>query len=148
MKLIYCNLLLSLFLITSCTTTRQVTDTVPLYETFTIQSIQVAELRTINVWTPPDYKTTIHSLPVLYMPDGGLKEDFPHIANTIAALVESKKIRPLILVGIENTQRRRDLTGPTQVEKDKEIAPVVGGSAQFRAFINDELYTELQKRKA
>jgi hypothetical protein len=146
MKLIYCNLLLSLFLITSCTTTRQVTDTVPLYETFTIQSIQVAELRTINVWTPPDYKTTIHSLPVLYMPDGGLKEDFPHIANTIAALVESKKIRPLILVGIENTQRRRDLTGPTQVEKDKEIAPVVGGSAQFRAFINDELFTEINKR--
>ncbi len=50
------------------------------------------------------------------------------------------------MVGIENTQRRRDLTGPTNVKEDKEIAPVVGGSEQFRAFINDELFTEINKR--
>ena len=31
-----------------------------------------------------------------------------------------KKIKPLILVGIENTERRRDLTGFTEIEKDKE----------------------------
>jgi predicted alpha/beta superfamily hydrolase len=52
----------------------------------------------------------------------------------------------LILVGIENTQRRRDLTGFTEVMKDKEIAPVVGGSEKFRAFINNELFPEIDKR--
>ena len=35
-------------------------------------------------------------------------------------------------------ERRRDLIGFTEIEKDKEIAAVVGGSEKFRAFINDE----------
>ena len=80
------------------------------------------------------------------MLDGGIKEDFPHIANTIAELIEAKKIPQIILVGIQNTQRRKDLTGQTRVEKDKEIAPVVGGSEQFRAFIAEELFPEVKKR--
>jgi predicted alpha/beta superfamily hydrolase len=49
-------------------------------------------------------------------------------------------------VGIENTQRRRDLTGFTEVAKDKEIAPIVGGSANFRGFIQKELFVEVNKR--
>jgi len=82
----------------------------------------------------------------MFMADGGVKEDFPHIANTLAELVNLKKIKPLILVGIENTQRRRDLTGFTEVEKDKEIATVVGGSGKFRAFIKEELFPEISKK--
>ena len=39
-----------------------------------------------------------------------------------------------------------DLTGFTEIEKDKEIAVVVGGSEKFRAFINDELFPEINKR--
>jgi enterochelin esterase-like enzyme len=116
------------------------------HETFKIQSKQVGEERVINVWTPENYKASKDSLPVMYMADGGIKEDFPHIANTLAKLIKEKKIKPLILVGIENTQRRRDLTGFTEVAKDKEIAPVVGGSEKFRAFIKDELFPEINKR--
>ena len=80
------------------------------------------------------------------MPDGGIQEDFPHLANTIATLIAERRIPPVILVGIENTQRRRDLTGPTDVSEDKKIAPVVGGSAAFRQFINDELFPAVQSR--
>lgn len=29
------------------------------------------------------------------MPDDGIREDFPHIANTLAELIENKKIFPL-----------------------------------------------------
>lgn len=50
------------------------------------------------------------------------------------------------MVGIENTERRRDLTGETQVAEDKKVAPVVGGSAKFRAFISDELIPEINKK--
>lgn len=82
----------------------------------------------------------------MYMADGGIKEDFPHIANTLAKLIKEDKIKPLILVGIENTQRRRDLTGVTEVEKDKEIASAVGGGEKFRAFINEELFPEINRR--
>ena len=121
-------------------------DSIPRHDSFTITSHQLSEIRKINIWTPANYKTNYDSLPVLYMLDGGIQEDFPHIANTIAKLIEEKKINPLILVGIENTQRRKDLTGPTSVKRDKKIAPVVGGSASFRNFIKDELIPEINKR--
>lgn len=141
----YCALLVC-FLLLSCKNSAQEADPIPEHDTFTIDSKLVGEKRVINIWTPPGYKTATDSLPVMYMADGGTKEDFPHIANTLAELIQSKAIPPTILVGIENTQRRRDLTGPTQVAKDKEIAPVVGGSEKFRAFLSDELIPEINKK--
>lgn len=147
MKLIYFNLLFILVSLTSCSTTQKYNDPIPVHDEFTIESKQVGETRHINVWTPPEYKTSLDSLPVMYMADGGIiDEDFPHIANTLAELIKSKKIPPMILVGIANTQRRRDLTGFTEVAKDKEIAPIVGGSGKFRAFIKEELFPEINKR--
>ncbi|MCK8141037.1 alpha/beta hydrolase-fold protein [Flavobacterium sp. I-SCBP12n] len=146
MKLIFYTVILSLVFI-SCTNSKENKDSIPVHDEFTIQSKEVGEKRTINVWTPPEYKTNTDSLPVLYMADGGIiDEDFPHIANTIAALIQSKSIPPMLLVGIANTQRRRDLTGFTAVAKDKEIAPIVGGSTKFRAFIEQELFPEINKR--
>ncbi|MGC4233084.1 MAG: alpha/beta hydrolase-fold protein [Niabella sp.] len=146
MKRLYYIFLIGTIFLANCSNATQPNDPIPEHETFTIQSKQVGELRTINVWTPEKYKSGTDSFTVLYMPDGGIKEDFPHIANTLNHLINAKKIPPVILVGIENTQRRKDLTGPTTVEKDKDIAPVVGGSAQFRAFISDELIPEINNR--
>jgi predicted alpha/beta superfamily hydrolase len=145
MKLLYYVLLTGIMFLTNCSAS-QPNDPIPEHETFTIQSKQVGEERIINVWTPTNYKTSSDSLPVMYMADGGIKEDFPHIANTLDKLIKEGKIKPLILVGIENTQRRRDLTGFTEVAKDKEIAPVVGGSEKFRVFIKEELFPEINKR--
>ena len=139
--------LLLLVTISSCTNAKQPKDKVPSHDEFTIESKLVGETRNINVWTPPEYKTGTDSLPVMYMADGGIiDEDFPHIANTLSELITAKKIPPMILVGIANTQRRRDLSGPTEIEKDKEVAPVVGGSEKFRAFIKEELFPEISKR--
>lgn len=146
MKFIYCNLFLSILFI-GCGNSSQKKDPIPVHDTFEIESKQVGETRVLHVWTPPEYKTSTASLPVMYMADGGIiDEDFPHIANTVAALIKSKSIPPMILVGIANTQRRRDLSGPTTVAKDKEIAPIVGGSDKFRAFIKEELFPEINKR--
>ena len=107
-------------------------------ETFKLESKALAETRTINVFLPPGYIDTI-PLPVMYMPDGGINEDFLHIAGLMHISVMNGTMRSFILVGIENTQRRRDLTGPTEVPDDRKVAPVVGGSAEFRRFIRDEL---------
>lgn len=114
-------------------------DPVPLHEILTIDSDAVGETRTISVYTPPGYAEGAARYPVLYMPDGGMKEDFPHIANTIDALIAEGAIAPVMVVGIENTQRRRDLTPDSQVASDGEIAPMDDGAARFRAFIRDEL---------
>ncbi|UOQ71231.1 alpha/beta hydrolase [Hymenobacter cellulosilyticus] len=85
-------------------------------------------------------------LPVLYMPDGGMAEDFLHVAGLVQVSVGNSTMRPFIVVGIENTQRRRDLTGPTTVAEDKKIAPKVGESAAFRQFIRQELMLQVQQR--
>jgi predicted alpha/beta superfamily hydrolase len=82
----------------------------------------------------------------MYMPDGGLAEDFLHVAGLLQVSSDNGSMRPFILVGIENTQRRRDTTGPTDNAEDKKIAPVVGGSAAFRAFIRKELMPRIQQR--
>jgi predicted alpha/beta superfamily hydrolase len=122
-------------------------EPVPPHKTFTMESAALKETRRINVYTPPGYDTAgTTRYPVLYMPDGGLEEDFPHVATDIDMAIRAGEMRPLILVGIENTERRRDMTGPTVVEEDRKIAPHVGGSAIFRRFISDELIPEVHRR--
>jgi predicted alpha/beta superfamily hydrolase len=116
-----------------------INDVIPEHDSLTITSTLVHEDRVINVWTPPSYATSSDSFPVLYMADGGIKEDFPHIANTLAQLIAERKIPPYILVGIENTDRRRDLSGSSQVAADEEYCPLTDGAKNFRAFIAEEL---------
>lgn len=118
-------------------------------ETFTVESRALGETRRINVWMPPKWAQPPDGrVPVIYMPDGGIQEDFPHVAGLLHVLIGNGGMRPFMLVGIENTQRRRDLTGPTTVESDRKIAPVVGGSAAFRAFLRDELKPLVAQRYA
>ena len=116
-------------------------------ETFTIDSRILGETRRINVYVPPGYTESRDvRVPVLYMPDGGMAEDFLHVAGLVQVSVGNGTMRPFLLVGIENTQRRRDLTGPTKNEEDKKIAPLVGKSEAFRQFIRDELMPQVKQR--
>ena len=115
-------------------------DPVPPHDTFTVASRALGEARPVNVYTPPGYLSSGGArFPVLYMPDGGLNEDFPHVVKTVDSLIALGEIRPVIVVGVPNTQRRRDLTGPTRFAADSAIAPRVGGSAAFRRFLREEL---------
>jgi predicted alpha/beta superfamily hydrolase len=120
-------------------------ELVPPHETFTMESAVLGETRRINVYTPPGYADGTR-YPVLYMPDGGVQEDFPHVASTVDAGIRAGELRPMLVVGIENTERRRDMTGPTVVAEDSAIAPRVGGSAAFRRFIAEELMPEVGRR--
>ena len=116
-------------------------------ETFTIDSRILGETRRMNVYVPPGYTESRDvRVPVLYMPDGGMAEDFLHVAGLVQVSVGNGTMRPFLLVGIENTQRRRDMTGPTNNENDKKIAPQVGGSEAFRRFIRDELMPQVKQR--
>jgi predicted alpha/beta superfamily hydrolase len=116
-------------------------------ETFSIDSKRLGEKRRINVYLPPRYAEAPDArFPVLYVPDGGVAEDFLHVAGLVQVSVGNGTMRPFVLVGIENTQRRRDLTGPTEVAEDKKIAAKVGGSESFRAFVRDELMPEVKTR--
>ncbi len=123
------------------------TGPVTIGETFFIRSAAMNEDRRINVYFPPGF--SIHAaqaLPVLYMPDGGMGEDFLHIAGLLQVLITNRSMRPFVLVGIENTRRQRDMTGPTQNESDQRNHPDAGGSQALRTFIRNELMPEIRKR--
>ena len=129
------------FSITLAASSPQVQTTpIALGETFTMPSKALGETRRINVYIPPLYGEAADARrPVLYMPDGGMAEDFLHIAGLLQVSVGNGTVRPVILVGIENTERRRDLSGPTENPEDWKVAPRVGGSAVFRTFLRTEL---------
>jgi len=119
---------------------KQAAEPVPAHKSFTMESQEMKETRRITVYVPPQYSTSgSETYPVLYMPDGGIHEDFPHLATTIDTAIRAGEMQPVILVGVENTVRRRDMTGPTEVEEDRKVAPVIGGSEKFRAFFANEL---------
>jgi predicted alpha/beta superfamily hydrolase len=114
-------------------------------DTFLIDSAVLGEQRRINVYVPRG-QAPGQALPVLYMPDGGLDEDFLHVAGLLQVGNGNGTTRPFLLVGIENTERRRDLTGPTTSAKDRAIAPRVGASQRFRQFLRTELMPHIASR--
>ena len=135
-----------LFITVVCVASAENSSPLVIGETFTIASQKLRETRRINIYFPPGYTESKERIPVLYMPDGGIAEDFLHVAGLVQVSVGNGTMRPFLLVGIENTERRRDMTGPTENEEDKKIAKRVGGSAAFRAFIREELIPEIDKR--
>ena len=125
---------------------RATSGEVPAHESFTLHSSTLGETRRVNVYRPPGPDVATDRLPVLYVLDGGIAEDFPHVAADVDAAIRADEMQPIWLVGIENTERRRDMTGPTEVDSDRQIAPRVGGSAAFRAFLREELLPEVARR--
>lgn len=147
---LYCMRILFILLLTSsfclsCKPHVTYNDPVPQHDSITIASQILNENRTINIWLPPGYHPEHSSYPVIYMLDGGIQEDFPHLAQTIENLIKAGKIPEYILVGIENTDRRKDLTGPSDLAYDLKYVPNPGGSDQFRAFIAKELMPEINQ---
>lgn len=121
-------------------------DPLPEHQAFQLESKVLGETREIAVWAPPGYAGGETEYPVVYMPDGGVKEDFPHIANTLAKLAEAGEIAPVILVGVANTERGRDMTPDSQTADDEQYAPMTDGAASFRAFWRDELIPMIEAK--
>jgi predicted alpha/beta superfamily hydrolase len=98
------------------------------------------------VYVPPGDRAATACLPVLYMLDGGVAESFPHLTNTVDELIRAGVIAPCLVVGIENTRRPRDFTSHTEVAHDREVAPIIGESTAFRAFLAEELIPTIESR--
>ena len=108
-------------------------------ETLSIDSAVLGQRRVINVYLPPGYAASTERYPVHYLPDGGLGEDFPHVVGSVDVSIKNAVIRPVIVVGVENIDRRHDLVGPSSVASDRELVPTAGGASAFRRFLGDEL---------
>ena len=120
-------------------------DSIVIGRSFIMDSAELREKRRITVYLPPGYAESTQGYPVVYLLDGGAEEDFHHVTGIVQVSVMNQIMEPVIVIGIENTERRRDLTGPTENAKDKTIAPRVGGSAAFRAFLRKELVPRVER---
>jgi len=114
-----------------------------------INSAVLGEERTILVRVPPGYETNKLRYPVLYMTDGNAH--IGHTSSTVEFLARNGRMSELIVVGITNTDRTRDLS-PTHVTTtvaggDSALQfPTSGGADKFLKFIETELIPEIEKR--
>ncbi len=94
--------------------------------------------REINVWLPPGYAKDATRYPVLYVLDGGLDQDFGHIAGLADLGALSWTFETFIVVGVRTQDRRRELTPPPADPRYTKAFPQAGGAADFRRFLTQE----------
>jgi len=108
-----------------------------------IKSSVLGEDRTILVRTPPGYETNGRKYPVLYMTDGDAH--IGHTSSTIQFLAQNGRMSELIVVGITNTDRTRDLTPTKATGANAGQFPTAGGADNFLKFIETEVIPQIEK---
>ena len=116
-------------------------------ETRELWSGELGEKRVVNIYLPEGYSKddTIH-YPVIYLLDGGSDEDFIHVVGLVQYNSFSwiNRVPKSIVVGIANTDRKRDMTYPSATAFYKALCPTSGGSGKFIAFIEKDLQPFIQ----
>ncbi|MFV3128733.1 alpha/beta hydrolase [Niveispirillum sp. KHB5.9] len=112
---------------------------------YMLESKLLKERRRINVLLPASYAGGDRTYPVLYLIDGGTREDWFHIAGLVQLGELNGVTKEVILVGIEGTDRKRDLTSPSQDPLDIKEVPTQGGADNFRRFLAEELEPYIAK---
>lgn len=121
----------------------------PAPERFTIHSNVLNEDRAILVRMPAAAQGKKDKYAVLYLADGD--GHINEVGAIIDFLVSQNRCAPLIVVGIPNTDRTRDLTPTHGDAKGPDGAilqtfPTSGGGDKFLEFIQTELFPEIEKR--
>ncbi len=106
---------------------------------YTLESKILGQTRPLHVYLPPGYADSKQDYPVLVLLDGGVGQDFPHIAGIASLAADWRYIREFIVVGVETLDRYQELVHPTEVAEEKQRLPTAGGSAIFRKFLRSEL---------
>ena len=115
-------------------------------KTFALKSEVLGEERVVLVRTPPGYETNKLKYPVLYMTDGNAH--IGHTASTVEFLTQNGRISDLIVVGVLNTDRTRDLTPTKSAVKNAAGDlqwPTSGGADNFLKFFETELIPAIEK---
>lgn len=113
--------------------------------TSTIYSQILDEDRLLEIYLPKSYETSNKNYPVLYLLDSFL--NFRHAVASAEFLNFDQRIPEIIIVGIRNTHRIRDLTPESSNldPKERERLGNVGGADNFIAFLEKELIPHIEK---
>lgn len=126
--------LICLITLLSCRTWAQQPKPISFGEKYEITSTQLSERRTLNIYLPLGYnKADTTKYPVIYLLDGGLDEDFIHVAGLVQfnSFPWVHRVQPSIVVGIVNVDRKRDMSFPTTMKSEKQKYPTAGGSHSY-----------------
>jgi len=136
---VFLKVFLAIWLATAATCSHAQTGGEPIVigKKFQLHSKILNETRSLLVATPEGYDQETDRYSVLYLLDGD--ENFVQTVGIVHSLMESDRIPPMLVVGIANTERTRDLTPPTQVENENRFLPKNGGADTFLQFISGEL---------
>jgi uncharacterized protein len=135
-------------------------DPVVIGETITIRSEILGEDRRVHVQLPAGYETDpVGVYPVLYVLDGEAPGPFAYVAGLVGFLASGYQLPPMVVVGIPNTDRTRDLTTPHDgprwykdilIDPDSVLHPNsarnTGGADAFLRFLTEELTPEIERR--
>lgn len=119
---------------------------IPLGFSHTLHSQVLSADREINVWVPPGYESGDQRYTTLYLVDGGLDQDFPHIAGLGQLGAVSYTYETLIIVGIRTGVRIAELTPQPTDARYLQAFPNAGGAANFRAYLRDEVIPFIEAR--
>ena len=106
-------------------------------EELKIYSDTLNEERTILVGKPTSYEQGDESYPIMIVLDGSAH--FHYTTGITKYLAGNQFIPELLVISVQNTDRNRDLTPPSQVQREMEGLPTQGGAENFQTFIADEL---------
>lgn len=118
------------------------TNPITIGETREIKSDILKENRILLIYLPASYSSeSSKKYPVIYLLDGSIDEDFIHIVGLVqfGSFSWINMIPESIIVGIANTDRKKDFTYPSTNKQDKTELPTSGKSAAFIGFIEKEL---------
>lgn len=146
-------LCITLVLLLQCTKAKDNTlrktqekETIPYAIVENVYSKNLSEERRLNVYLPPNYKKdSLKKYNTIYLLDGAVHEDFPHITGLVQFMNLSQQMPEMIVVGIQNVDRKRDFTYPSKDSLDIKDYPTQGGSAKFINFIKDEVKPFINK---
>jgi predicted alpha/beta superfamily hydrolase len=130
--------LLTLALWVSSAAAEKADATISIGKSRTLWSQALQEQRRIFIHLPPRYETSGRRYPVLYLLDA--ETQFRHATSIVEFLSTfSGRMPEMIVVGIANTDRTRDLTPPTTDATFRRDEPRGGGAPAFMRFLVDEL---------
>lgn len=112
-------------------------------ERYSIQSKALNETRTYLVHKPGGYDFTDERYPVIVLLDA--ESNIQHVSATADFLANNGRAMKMLVVGIENTDRQRDLTPPIHARTGDRPEGKVGGAEQFLSFIGEELLPSIDR---
>jgi hypothetical protein len=121
-------------------------------EKHALRSAILEEERGFHLYLPPGYAESSERYPVLYLLDGDAH--FHHATGIVQFLAGNSHIPPMIVVGVPNTNRTRDLTPPvrgdtgmpgdTSARSIAQALPTAGGADRFLRFLEEELAPHIE----